>query len=372
MSSGARELQRPGVLENAAHELAAAHSVASGLPRVVAPLAALDALPAWLTRAEDALAEPDGAAAKAAEWFLDNAYIVRRAVRQVREDMPAGFYARLRPLAIGDRSGVPRVYTLARALLQSTDAQLTPEAITRFVNAYQEVTVLDIAELWAFPTMLRLACLELLVTAVARLLPVLVAPFAADACEPAPAPLDDTECVARAIRSLATVAALPWKDFFQRTSAVERVLEGDPSRVYSQMDFDTCDRYRKVVEELAHGAGHPEVEVARRAIDAAARHVEDGDTRHAHVGYWLIDDGRLSLEATLGYRPGQVSAGDADCGGTLGCSTRRRSWARPRSPPRLPRRTCTPTTHPPLSGSPAWCSSFYPRRRSPSPPCTPP
>ncbi len=303
MSTDARELRRPGALESLAHELGAGHAVATGSPRVVTPLAGLDAIPSWLTRAEEALAAPDGEAAKAAEWVLDNAYVVRRAIRQIREDMPAGFYARLRPLATDDGPGAPRVYELARALLRSTDAQLTPEAIAQFVNAYQEVRVLDIAELWAFPTMLRLACLELLVGAVARLTPVLAAPFTADACAPAPAPLDDTECVARAIRGLATVAALSWKDFFRRTSAVERVLEEDPLHVYAQMDFDTCNGYRKVVEELAHRAGRSEVEVARCAIETARR-LGAGDTSRAHVGYWLIDEGRPSLEATLGYRPG--------------------------------------------------------------------
>ena len=31
----------------------------------------------------------------AAEWMLDNYYVVQRAIRQIREDMPRGFYRKL-------------------------------------------------------------------------------------------------------------------------------------------------------------------------------------------------------------------------------------------------------------------------------------
>ncbi len=303
MSGEAREVvHHPGSLESAAHELAAAHAATSGSPRLVTPLAALAGVPAWLTRAEAALADPEEGRGKAAEWLLDNAFVVRRAIRQIYEDMPPDFYARLRPLATGDRAGPPRVYALARALMRSTDAQLVPDATTRFVNAYQEVTAFDIAELWAFPTMLRLACLELLVTGVAALVPKLPPPFMADPCTPPPAALDDTECVARAIRGLVSISAVSWKDFFRRTSVVERVLHEDPLHVYGHMDFATCDRYRKVVEALAHATGLSEVDVARRAI-TAARQAANRHNRRGHVGYWLIDQGRPQLEASLGYRP---------------------------------------------------------------------
>src|SRR3546814_1857062 len=46
-----------------------------------------------------------------------------------------------------------------------------------YVDRYQEQMPLSIAEIWAFPTMLRIVCLELLVTAFSRLFPEIEPPF---------------------------------------------------------------------------------------------------------------------------------------------------------------------------------------------------
>jgi hypothetical protein len=64
------------------------------------------------------------------------------------------------------------------------------------------------------------------------------------------------------------------------------------------MDFASRDRYRHVIEEVAKASGLAEKEVAGRAGAfaevGAARH-GDGD-RRAHVGFYLIAQGRAELE----------------------------------------------------------------------------
>src|SRR3546814_20190886 len=83
-----------------------------------------------------------------------------------------------------------------------------------YVDRYQEQMPLSIAEIWAFPTMLRIVCLELLVTAFSRLFPEIEPPFqiveTPDACASA---FDDTEYVARALANLAVIATIQWHDF---------------------------------------------------------------------------------------------------------------------------------------------------------------
>jgi hypothetical protein len=106
--------------------------------------------------------------------------------------------------------------------------------------------------------------------------------------------------VARAIANLAVVASIPWKDFFDRTSLVETGLADDPALIYPRMDFETRDRYRKAVEELAFGAGKSELEVAERVV-AQAR-MRKAASPSDHVGHWLIGDGRRELESLLGFR----------------------------------------------------------------------
>jgi cyclic beta-1,2-glucan synthetase len=152
-------------------------------------------------------------------------------------------------------TGLPRVYALAHGLLRASRLQLSLEGVAGFVNAYQEVAPLTIAELWALPTMLRLAGLEILVASFARLFPDLTPPFEPSGQAAAPDAFEDTERASRALASLASIASIPWKDFFDRVSRVEATLRHDPAGFYAQMDFETRDRYRGELEDLAQGSG---------------------------------------------------------------------------------------------------------------------
>jgi len=95
-----------------------------------------------------------------AEWLLDNFHIVTDTLREVRNDLPRGYYRELPKLAAPPLEGYPRVYQLALELIAHTDSSLDEANITRFVQAYQSVTALTIGELWAVPIMLRLGLLE--------------------------------------------------------------------------------------------------------------------------------------------------------------------------------------------------------------------
>ena len=55
------------------------------------------------------------------------------------------------------------------------------------------------------------------------------------------------------------------------SAAWSRLLRLDPSGVYPKMDFDTRDRYRRAIEELARRSGQAEDQVAQRAIELATQ-----------------------------------------------------------------------------------------------------
>ncbi len=235
----------------------------------------------------------DPVVGKATEWFLDNYYVVRRAARQVEEELPRGFLLRLPELASGKRKGKTRVREVARALVEATAAGFDAEVLTRFITDYQAVAPLTIAELWALPTLLRHAVLGRLV----RILKDVVTTQALAAASPLG---DPSVGVERCIRALRLLADMDWKVFFEKESLVEKTLRDDPSSVYVRMDFATCDAYRKAVEELAWGAHAGEVDVASRAITMARAGAPD--QRRGHVGYYLMDEGRATLEREVGYR----------------------------------------------------------------------
>jgi len=96
----------------------------------------------------------------AAEWLVDNFHIVDDQVRQIREDLPHRFYRELPKLAAGFLEGYPRVFGVAWAFVAHTDSRFEPEALRRFVHAYQRVQPLTIGELWAVPITLRILLVE--------------------------------------------------------------------------------------------------------------------------------------------------------------------------------------------------------------------
>ena len=96
----------------------------------------------------------------AAEWLLDNYHLVEQQVREVRTDLPPGYYRQLPKLSSGPLAGYPRVFGVAWAFVAHTDSRFDPEGLTRFVRAYQTVQPLSIGELWAVAITLRIVLVE--------------------------------------------------------------------------------------------------------------------------------------------------------------------------------------------------------------------
>src|SRR5256884_1176368 len=96
----------------------------------------------------------------AAEWLVDNFHVVDEQLREIRDDLPSGFYRELPKLVAGPLAGYPRVYGIAWAFVAHTDSRLDPESLRRFVRAYQRVQPLTIGELWAVAITLRVVLVE--------------------------------------------------------------------------------------------------------------------------------------------------------------------------------------------------------------------
>jgi cyclic beta-1,2-glucan synthetase len=293
-----------------------------------------------------------------AEWLLDNFYIIEDVLRNARLDLPSGYYAELPRLISGPLAGLPRVYALALALVAHTDSSLSEGPVLQYVRAYQSVAPLTIGELWAVPTMLRLALLENLRRLARQLLQTRAAqaaatewvnrsphsaapPVAEEAPDPflirlvqelrdhstGPSPQNDwlegwlarhnltvadvlrrehqrqaanQVSIGNAVTSLRVLSALDWFVFFEQASVTEALLREDPAGVYPRQDFQTRDCCRRAVEQLARGSRLAEEEVARRALHRPGGAEAQGGR---HFTYYLIGDGRPQFEAELRYRP---------------------------------------------------------------------
>ena len=150
-------------LEQHAESLAAAQRVTATPPRVLPLRTRLNDNAAFLLtayRATAAEVEGGRGVVHAAEWLLDNYHLVEEQIREIRDDLPPGYYRQLPKLADGPFIGYPRVFGLAWAFVAHTDSHLDPEILRRYIAAYQRVQPLTIGELWAVAITLRIVLVE--------------------------------------------------------------------------------------------------------------------------------------------------------------------------------------------------------------------
>jgi len=325
-------------LEQHAASLAAAQHVVEGqgrgrpiAPRLIENARVLRAAYRNIVRATKA-SQP---ISPAAEWLLDNFHVVDEQIREIKDDLPPGFYRLLPKLAEGPLKGYPRVYGIAWAVVAHSDSAIDVDKLTRFVEAYQRVQKLTIGELWAIAITLRITLVEnlrrLAESIVARLDAgqladglaerILSADRAATGAilrdlDAAPWSTSFAVQLSQRLRDRdpGTTPALHWlndklaasgtgidqilRDEVQRQSATNVTVRNVITSMrlissvnwaeffetvspvdavlrkdsdFAQMDFATRDLYRRAIEEVARGSGRDESEVAARALAEAKR-----------------------------------------------------------------------------------------------------
>jgi len=150
-------------LEEHARSLAAAQTVTPGEVKGASLAKRLADNETVLLAAYRDIAEAVDAGAAitpAAEWLIDNFHVVEKQIREVRADLPPGYYRQLPKLAGGPLAGYPRVFGAAWAFVAHTDSHFDPEVLRRYLRAYQEVQPLTIGELWAVAITLRIVLVE--------------------------------------------------------------------------------------------------------------------------------------------------------------------------------------------------------------------
>lgn len=96
----------------------------------------------------------------AAEWLLDNYYLIEEQIRIAQRHLPKSYSLELPRLLTGPSARLPRVYDIALETISHGDGRVDSESLSRFVTSYQSVRPLTLGELWAIPIMLRLALIE--------------------------------------------------------------------------------------------------------------------------------------------------------------------------------------------------------------------
>ncbi len=215
-------------------------------------------------------------------WLKDNHSLLESHIADLRHAMRPSFLHKLHR----NSEGEPRIYRIVTGWLANAPGLIDNDILLPFAETLRETESLDIAELWAFPLMLKFAMLERL-------------------C----ANLESERLVATSIRTLWALEAISWKTFVETASRTEAALRQDPAGVYSRMDLPTRDRYRLELNRIAGQAGRTEEDVAKAALKRAeqARDEENNDPRTFHVGYYLVGPGVKDFRRSVGSKPSLAS-----------------------------------------------------------------
>jgi cyclic beta-1,2-glucan synthetase len=289
------------------------------------------------------------------DWVLDNYYSIQERVDEIQLDLPKGFFSELPKVA----EGQPRIQLLATELLLRVDSALDNDVIVGFANAFQESSPLTIGECWAYSTSLKIGLMERL-SEICRQLKedyfgYLQAKSTLDQLESgdslslqevhritnrfalmtldegisgkeiytnANAVLDSRfltlgitrdqlrkaerhrmaatqVSIGNVITSLRFLSGIEWLQVFEAINATHWKLNEDG--VYRQMEVASQNQYRSEVERLSKGSQVAESDIAQIALNLGRETASNEIT--SHVGYWLVDSGRIQLEKRIAYRP---------------------------------------------------------------------
>ncbi|MBK9444238.1 MAG: carbohydrate-binding protein [Comamonadaceae bacterium] len=96
----------------------------------------------------------------AAEWLLDNFHLVEAQLREIKEGLPRSYFRALPMLQDEPLAGLPRIYGVAWAFVAHTDGAFDEALLIAYLTAYEEVRELNLSEMWALPTTLRVVLIE--------------------------------------------------------------------------------------------------------------------------------------------------------------------------------------------------------------------
>jgi cyclic beta-1,2-glucan synthetase len=231
----------------------------------------------------------------AARGLLDDIRYLQAAERESRAFLGGNY--RLPGVVTADGHCRSRVGLIAATYLAQSDWRFDERWFSAFIEGFQDVAPLDIAEVWSLRSALQLELTDAVVAG-------------------------DWEAWPEIVGGMRAILDNDWEELFESLSLVDRALARDPSGLYQEMTAETRDLYRQTVGRVARYSQCSEIEVAECAVrlataaagerragrhDASRARAKGLDelpanARRAHVGYFLLDQGLPRLKAEVGYR----------------------------------------------------------------------
>jgi cyclic beta-1,2-glucan synthetase len=108
------------------------------------------------------------------------------------------------------------------------------------------------------------------------------------------------------ITSIKEMNRIDFSEIFSYMNASEEILKLDPSGIYKNMEEESKNYYRSVIEKKSKKTKISEVYIAEKIIELCKRYENStnlADLKKSHVGYYLIREGIYELDEVLELRP---------------------------------------------------------------------
>ncbi|OYU46181.1 MAG: carbohydrate-binding protein, partial [Burkholderiales bacterium PBB4] len=297
----------------------------------------------------------------AAEWLIENFHLLEAQFKEISEGLPRSYFRTLPVLLAPPLAGLPRVYAIAWAFVAHCDGAFDEDLLVHFLQAYQTTCELNISELWALPTTLRVVLMENLRRLAERVASNKGARELANLCcdQLESYDLDSLEDIRHALRSRGvervflaqmthrlqesrTTAHAAYKDWVQSAlpefaaeqiqqradqaadnlsvsnavTALRAIGDSDWGDIVSRTSvlmglMLTCELFAAehpltrdstlhAIERLARQSKRTETDIARTMLEHMAR-LSPAHPAQAVPSYWLLGAGRSTLYRALGY-----------------------------------------------------------------------
>jgi cyclic beta-1,2-glucan synthetase len=240
------------------------------------------------------LAPNGGAAGEKQKWLRENTEFLRSQLARLGErgnELTRTEHVRSTPTSTrtvpGGEPVVPRSLVIAEDLLSRLNYRFDDAAFSAYLSAFQSVVVLRLRELWEIVSALTLVLLERIAESAAT--------------EPGEWMTPDATAISTCITSLRETEQTPWNELLEWLIVFDEVLRRDPAGAYPRMETGSREAYRQEVVRLAKHSDYTELEIAEMALSLArqAQRKRERDPRvvprQAHVGYYLVAEGRELL-----------------------------------------------------------------------------
>ena len=236
------------------------------------------------------------------EWLLDNIYLIEKEYKNIKKDMPKEYFDNLPVFKGQEANKIPRILIYAKEFIKIKEGVVSQEEVIKFINRKEEKFTMG--ELWAFPLMLRISIIIKLSRITEKLLKTQKEKLAESAGEVTLEDGDDIiksnllevsieQAISICINSLREIEGISWRNVFNSTCEVEKLLLQDPDKTYEKMDFKSKDYYRHRLEELSRKLKIDERTICEKVLELSSR--QNKEEYKNHVGYYLIDEGVIEL-----------------------------------------------------------------------------